>query len=972
MTPALLALGLCVATACAAPTAAPPKPQAMGGMRTGDEPAAPATPLAPWRIDDLIGWPEVVEAELAPDGLAIAYTRRTLDAAKDRYVTRLWLADLPMQQERPLTRGPFEESAPRWNEDGKALAFVSTRPQEDDAASAKPQVFVLRMDGGEPFSVTSFPEGVAGVQWASKRRLIVAARERPSRAELARADTKDRSIDVESDAAFRDGSTKLFLVTLGMEDAATVRRIGPASPGSVAQFAVAPDGDAVVAHVEQSPRQEVDGREPPRVVLLDVASGREQELFAARKSKPERVLFSAEGQLLYAAGNAPTVDGENHAGVTLAWEIDRATLAERPIELGSERGLAGTELVVVNDGFVAPLADGVDPKFHRFTRAADGRWSKAPLVGEQVDGLERLLARPGIDTAASFRSRATDPGGWRLGGLVDSELRDERALPLVPSRAAGRRLAPVEAFRFAGANGAEVEALLWHPSDPQRAPRDGRWPLIVAPHGGPYANDVDRFRDRWGYAWHLLAERGAFVLAVNYHGSAGYGRAFAESIKGRYYEQELLDLVRAIEHVAARHPVDRERLACIGWSNGAILSIALTSLLQDFVPDARLSFRACVAGAGDVNWTSDYGNCRFGPAFDDYYLGGPPWRESAAYLAKSPLFHAERVTTPTLVLFGDEDTHVPTAQGWEWYRALQQIGKAPVKFVLFPDEPHGLTRPSSRRRKLEEELAFLDRHLFEEAATAKETVAAAPATEHDPVKEGSPLWSALQAESFARVGDAWGEPLAAPQPNWPVKGRAGALPEVVDVDGLLLGRFEVTRAQWQTFRPELVVAPGDENLPIADVALADAQAYVEWLSMTTGAAWRLPYLDELEPLAAVAAALPGENTLDHSAGYAPRPEDAAALLARAERDLFARVAGLSPLIRDVGLGPPLVRGPPSARVALYDLGGNVAEWALARGEDSTKGARAVGGCALVASDPGSSRGEVLARGTGLRVVRKQE
>ncbi|MBM4016308.1 MAG: peptidase S9, partial [Planctomycetes bacterium] len=543
--------------------------------------------------------------------------------------------------------------------------------------------------------------------------------------------------------------------------------------------------------------------------------------------------------------------------------------------------------------------------------------------------------------------------------------RDERALPLVPPRAAGRRLARVERFRFAGANGDEVEALLWHPSDPERVAPNGRWPLIVAPHGGPYSNDVDRFSDRWSYAWHLLAERGAFVLAVNYHGSADYGRAFAESIKGRYYERELVDLVRAIEHVAANQPVDRDRLACIGWSNGAILSIALTSLLPDLVPAAKLSFKACVAGAGDVNWTSDYGNCRFGPSFDDYYLGGPPWRERAAYLAKSPLFHAERVTTPTLVLFGDQDTHVPTSQGWEWYRALQQIGKAPVKFVLFPGEPHGLARPSSRRRKLEEEVAFLDRHLF---GRSDATLAAA-ATERDPVKEGSPFWSALQAESFARAGDAWGEPLAAPQPNWPVKGRTGALPEVVDVDGLRLGRFEVTRAQWQTFRPELAVAPGDENLPIAGVSLADAQAYVAWLTKLTGETWRLPYLDELEPLTQAAAALPGENTLDHWAGYAPRPDDAAALLARAEGDLFARIEGLSPLLREVGLGAPLVRGPPSSRVALYDLGGNVAEWALPRGEEAAKGARAVGGCALLASDPGTSRFEPPARAIGVRIVK---
>lgn len=946
---------------------------------------------APWRADDLVDVTDVGTLEIAPDGMKAIYTRLVPDAKRDRRVSRLWLADLALREERPLTSGAHEEFSPCFNEDGKQLAFLSTRPPAggdnegggeasgSDDPAARAQVWLLRMDGGEPVAITALPEGVVGVQWASKTRLIVAARERLTQEERARRDAKDRSVVVEEPRDFAAAAVRLFEVTLGAGDVSTVRRL-TTNIDTITTFAVAPDGDAVAALASRSPQEEVDGRVPPRAFLLDVATGAERELFAAQKSKPSTFAWSAEGDWLYAAGIAPTVDGENMAGVTLLSEVERTSGTERPIELGWERGLQEALVVPVTGGFVAALADGVAPRHARFTRTPDGRFAREWLTGTDAARLREFAARPGIDTVLYHASSAGDPGRWCVASLVDAELRDERPVALVPPRAANRPLAKVETIRFAGANGDEVEALLWHPI----APDDGtKRPLLLLPHGGPHANDVDRFSDRWSYPYHRYAARGCYVLAVNYHGSSGYGRAFAESIKGRYYEQELIDLVKGIEWVAARHPVDRERLGCLGWSNGAILSIGLTALLPDLAPELKLAapldFKVCVAGAGDVNWTSDYGNCRFGPAFDDYYLGGPPWRERETYLQKSPLFHAERVTTPTLILFGGADTHVPTSQGWEWYRALQQIGKAPVRFVLFPDEPHGLQRLTSQRRKLEEEFAFVERHLF----------GADDADASSALREGSPLWSALQAEEFARVGDAFGEPLAAARMNWPTKERALPLPEVVDVDGLLLGRFEVTRAQWRAFRPDTEVAAGDENLPIAAISLDDAQAYVAWLSETTGARWRLPFRDELEPLTQAAAALPGENTFERWLGYAPRPEEEAALQERARRELGERAKGCSALLWPVGSAPPLVRGAPGHRVALYDLGGNVAEWTLARTDDEdamasdsdanhagmrarrpAKEPRAIGGSALAASDAGDPKRAPPAAAIGLRVVRE--
>jgi dipeptidyl aminopeptidase/acylaminoacyl peptidase len=111
-------------------------------------------------------------------------------------------------------------------------------------------------------------------------------------------------------------------------------------------------------------------------------------------------------------------------------------------------------------------------------------------------------------------------------------------------------------------------------------------------------------------------------------------------------------------------------------------------------------YRAASCAAGTVEQAADWACSEIGAAFDGYYLG------------KSPFFRMARVRTPTIIFFGEDDRLVSPGQGWMHYRALQQLGKAPVRFLLFPGEGHELERLSHRRRKLKEELAWFDRYLF--------------------------------------------------------------------------------------------------------------------------------------------------------------------------------------------------------------------------------------------------------------------
>ena len=381
------------------------------------------------------------------------------------------------------------------------------------------------------------------------------------------------------------------------------------------------------------------------------------------------------------------------------------------------------------------------------------------------------------------------------------------------------------------------------------------------------------------------------MLEPNYHGSAGYGLAFVESIgQGKYYELETPDLIYGVEYLITMGIVDPDRLGVVGWSNGGILAAELIT--------RSTRWKVASVGAADVEWISDWANVDFGASFDNYYFGASPLEDPELYIRKSPFFRLGEVTTPTIIYTGTEDRNVPPHQSWSLFRALQQLEKAPARLVLFPGEPHGLRKIAHQRRKIEEDMAWFDEHLFK---SGEET--------DDSIKDGSPLETLIALEKVSRIGSFYGVQIS-----------DKLIPEVVEYDELVVGRFEVTRAQFKAFDSDYVLQPGRENYPATDITFAKAQSYVMWLSEQTGETYRLPTRDEAAHISKSAGT--GGNTLDHWAGYTPNPEDEKKLIAS-----IGSMVGDAPLLREVGAG----RGSGDPKV--YDLDGNVAEWAI--DEDDT-------------------------------------
>jgi poly(3-hydroxybutyrate) depolymerase len=649
-------------------------------------------------------------------------------------------------------------------------------------------------------------------------------------------------------------------------------------------------------------------------------------VFAEAKYNISHVRWAPDGRGFYAVNDLNSQPQFNQAGVPELHYHDLAGKRTVRVELGWDRGLAtqgenddAPGFALTRDGFVALLAGGVRNRAARFTRTADG-WRRTWLEGAHAGQLFGIQASSDGKTLLYAHSTAGTPTQWYAARLEGGRIEASVAVAVVNEHFRKRPRARTEVVRWKGACDEEVEGILYYPHDHRAGERR---PLVVMIHGGPALADQDCWYETWMYPANLVCTRGAFVLRPNYHGSSNYGLKWLESItRGRYGEPELIDIEKGVDALIGRGLVDGERLGLVGWSNGAILANLLTA--------RTTRYRAASAGAGSVEYVSDWASCEFGDAFDRYYFGNSPLDDPAWYHKRSPFWRLDRVRTPTLIFFGAEDRTVGVQQGFLHYRALQQLGKAPVRFVQFPGEGHVLKKLAHQRRKVEEELAWLDKHLFHSAKK-----------ENEGFKPDSPLGWALGRKQARREGGRYG-----------VLVKGTLVPETVAFGSLLVGRFEVTRAQFAAFDRTCLVEPGRENYPAAGLTYEQAQGYCAWLSKTTGQAYRLPREDEADDLYDRAEG--GENTLDYWAAYSPNPDDAARL-----REKLRELPGPAPLLKEVGS----FRGVGKEEM-VFDLGGSVAEWVS--GKDGKGLLR--GGSADAPADPRRRTNAAAPEYRGFRVV----
>jgi len=847
-----------------------------------------------WKVDDLLTTDRVSEYRLSPDGKQLVWTVQKWNLKEHKTYEFMYLTPLQVDKKKEakpgkiqLTRGEDTFNSIEWVPEENKISFKTSRKFKD----TKPgNLWVLSLEGGEPYPVTSFENGVDQYRWIDKDTLLFVGREPKTLYETEKKEKKDTSLVIEDEE--HRVITRLFKYDLKTKK--TKRLTDNVKP--LGRFVLSYDKKWVIYSISMSVRYNADQEIPPKYYLMNLESGETRDLFAGSALRPAGYFVWAKDNTgFYAGVDYTTHPKYNYAAMRKIYRYQLSGGKFKEVDLQWDR--YGSRLYPTDDGFVMALANGVYYKYARYAKKGD-TWKKKWIQGEIQKNISSLQLAENGQTMIYYYSTASQPGRYYLAELKGDQFVKQFEVMDIDSPLFKKPLSKREIITWKGAGDDTIEGILNYPCQYEEGKK---YPLIVMIHGGPYGADMDFFATGWGRPIPLWNERGVFILRVNYHGSSNYGLEFAESIAEHYYELEIPDIENGVDMLIQQGKVDENKMGIIGWSNGAILGTGLN------VHTNR--YKAASLGAGDVNWISDYANCAFGVAFDNYYFGGSPWDNLDNYIKKSPLFQLKKVTTPTLIFHGTEDVNVPYEQGWQYYRALQLIGKAPVRFISFPGEPHGLMKLANQRRKLNEEIRWFEKYLLQDHEEKNESL-----------KKNSPL---DQLEIYLKIGKVNG--------LYGINKDGVLIPEVVEYKKKIIGRFEVTRAQWAAFDSDYKFEKGTENYPVTGITFDRAKQYVEWLNRKTGESYRLPKKDDEKDLYSKRSG----NTFDYWAGYTLNPDDYKNLL-----EELKKYGDKPVLLKPVGSFKPAGDNP------VFDLDGNAAEWVE---EEEGKG-KACGGSAERAND----------------------
>lgn len=604
----------------------------------------------------------ISDLQFSPDGSRVAFV--VMDPPKgERRARHIWLHEIKSGAVRQITFSAKDESSPRWSPDGKQLAFLSNREDQQ-------QIYVMRMDGGEAAALTKGKRNVQSFAWSPDgKQIAFLAPDPKTDPEEKKEKAKDDAHVVDKD----DKQPRLWLLAVATDEAKALTD----PKWEVSELAWMPAGDRIIVSATDRPESD---QETHRIFSVALSNGARTLLLAPHGPFGE-LHVSPDGRTVSYIGCR--VDGPTPHDLML---LDIGKRATRNLT-GASLDRAIHEHRWTKDGSLLALY-------------ADGFRNK--LVGFSPEGMSQNPANPPAGNVSGFaasgtgevvfvgQSATTPPELW----LWDQKNSPKQVSHLNDSWKQYTLGAP-ELYKYKSFDGLEIEAALLKPAgaDPK-----AKLPLIALIHGGPTGNWQDSI-ETWGQ---LLATHGYAVFYPNIRGSVGYGESFIEMNRGDWGGADFKDVMWGVKDLLDRGIADPSKLGIGGWSYGGYMAEWAITQTNDF--------KGAVSGAGLSNLISEYGSEQH-PSYDEWFYGVPYESESLVkFLNSSPFTQLKNAKTPTLILQGEADTTDPLGQSQELYRGLKHYGVESV-LVEYPREPHGFREEKHLLDRLNRILAWYDKYV---------------------------------------------------------------------------------------------------------------------------------------------------------------------------------------------------------------------------------------------------------------------
>lgn len=664
----------------------------------------------PLKLDDLTRFRNVNDPQCAPDGKLVAYTVSTIDAKEDKGSTHIWMIGFDGTNDRQITFSNDSEGSPRWSPDGKYLAFTSSR------SSGKPgvrgsQVWLLDRSGGEAYQLTEFKGRLQGFEWSpdSKRLAVIIGDPDPDapdpNATPAPGTPPKPPKPIVIDRYRYKQDVQGYLLSgrhsyIYLYDIATKKldRLTK-SKWDESSISWSPDGTQIAF---MSNHSDDPDRDPSAQLFVAAAQpGTTEKVLTtpdnrASRTRPE---WSPDGKwIAFLEGDEKKFGAYGMEHLTIVAADASAPPQRVASSEALDRGVSQPRWGEDGKNIYAVVTDDMSVYG---ARIPVGAGNAAPITDRPIVLGQRHSAGPcavvisGDDTHYNEIYSASVAGG---------KMKFQPLTHQNDSLMAEFQIAQSEEVKFKSKDGTDVHGLLTYPVGYVKGTKV---PLLLRIHGGPNGQDQHSFSTER----QVFAANGYAVLAINYRGSSGRGQKYSRAIFADWGHYEVEDLQAGVDHVIAMGVADPDRLGLGGWSYGGILT--------DYMIASDTRFKGATSGAGTAFTVAFYGTDQYIIQYD--YEIGPPWNPKAweTYVKISyPFLHADRIKTPTLFLGGERDFNVPVQGGQQMYQALRSLG-VETQLIIYPNEFHGISRPSYVRDRYERYLAWYDKYVKKNPAPAK-------------------------------------------------------------------------------------------------------------------------------------------------------------------------------------------------------------------------------------------------------------
>jgi dipeptidyl aminopeptidase/acylaminoacyl peptidase len=629
---------------------------------------------------DLIEVPRVADPQLSPDGRQVLYIVDKPDWKENRRVGHVWRINADGSAAQQLTYGVRGETNPRWSPDGRRIAFLTRRGDNEDT-----QLYVLENEGGEARQVMKHPAAVSNIEWAPDGNTIFfLAPDAKTQEEKERDKARD---DV---YAYEENYKQRHLWTVNVENGSTNR----VSNGnySILNFNLSDDGKKIAFHRSLTPL--LDNSDEGEVWVMNVDGSAALQLTRNTVGENGAALSPDNSQVLFVSGASATFETYHNSNlftVPAAGGDATPVVADLPFDVDSAAWAKDGKAIylVASTGvesqlYQLDLATKTTKPLTNGSHSVTG-WRFSPQIDKHIYQVEE-------------RTRAGEV--WLLAATSKPGAAAAQVTHVYDNTAKEFALPKQERIQWKGADGVTVEGLLYYPIDHQPG---RKYPLVVQTHGGPASADKFGFGS-WSSYVQVLAGKGYAVLKPNYRGSTGYGNPFLRDMVGHYFNQAHLDVMAGVDHVIKMGLADPDRLAKMGWSAGGHMTNKIITFTN--------RFKAAASGAGAANWVSMYAQSDQ-RHYRTPWFGGTPWQANAPidkYWNDSPLKYVSNVKTPTIFLVGEADPRVPPPQSVEMYQALKHNG-VPTRLYMAPREPHGWGELRHQLFKINAELEWFEQYV---------------------------------------------------------------------------------------------------------------------------------------------------------------------------------------------------------------------------------------------------------------------